>query len=383
MSNIETTYKKDIAACLDTDANRIFLYWKGRVALYALLKTMGVGKDDEVILPAFTCVVVANAIIYLGAKPIYVDIDLQTYNARFENIKKAVTPKTKVIICQNTFGLSSDIDKITTFAKEQNIFTIEDCTHGFGGYYNQKPNGTYCDAAFYSTQWNKPFSTGTGGVALVNNDNLPEILQIVNQELINPSLKQKISLKFLYFVREKLLNEHTYWLLVKLYRFLSRHNLVLGSSSGEEINSIEMPPNYFMKLSDIQIKKGIKNLRSLPETLVARKENAHIYTEYLMNRNKNYVPFSLFENHSFLKYPLLVKNKEEVFRVAEKHQIALGEWFCSPIHPVQKDFELWKLDTVLYPNADYASKHIVNLPTEIKDMNKVLNFLDKIEQNVL
>ena len=152
MSNLEYTYKKEIASYLNTSEQQIFLYWKGRVALYAILKAMGVGKDDEVILPAFTCVVVANAIIYLGAKPVYVDIDLQTYNARFEDIKKAVTNKTKAIICQNTFGLSSDIEEITKYAKEQTIFTIEDCTHGFGGYYNQKPNGSYCDAAFYSTQ---------------------------------------------------------------------------------------------------------------------------------------------------------------------------------------------------------------------------------------
>jgi len=368
---------------LDASENQIFLYWKGRVALYALLKAMGVGKDDEVILPAFTCVVVSNAIIYLGAKPIYVDIDLQTYNARFEDIKRAVTEKTKVIICQNTFGLSSDIEAITTFAKERNIFTIEDCTHGFGGNYNQKPNGSYCDAAFYSTQWNKPFSTGTGGFALVNNLNLIESIQKINQDLIVPSFKQQLVLKCLYFVREKLLNKHSYWLLVKFYRFLSRHNLVLGSSSGEEITSVAMPPNYFMQLSDTQIKKGIQNLKKLPAILKLRKENAKIYTEYLMSRNKNHVPPALFENHSFLRYPLLVENREKVFYLAEKQKVELGEWFNSPLHPVEDGFEKWQLNPAYFPNAVFAGKRIINLPTDSKDVANVLKFLQKIDTNIL
>jgi len=379
MNNIEHIYKNEIASRLNANEEQIFFYWKGRVALYAILKAMGVGKEDEVILPAFTCVVVANAILYLGAKPVYVDIDLQTYNARFEDIKKAITLSTKVIICQNTFGLSCEVEEIAAFAKAQNIFTIEDCAHGFGGYYNQKPNGTYCDAAFFSTQWNKPFSTGIGGFALINNPTLLEPIQTVNQDLLTPSLKQRVFLKLLYFVREKLLNKHIYWHLIKFYRFLSRNNLVLGSSSGEEISSVVMPQNYFMKLSETQMEKGIQNLKKLQIILQLRKENAQIYTEYLMNKSKNHVSVALFENHSFLKYPLLVENREEVFRLAEKHNIELGDWLNSPLHPVQKDFEQWHLNPELFPNAVYAGKHVVNLPTDVKNVEVILQFLQKID----
>ena len=382
-NNLETTYKQAIASCLNTTESRIFLYWKGRVALYALLKAMGVEQDDEVILPAFTCVVVPNAILYLGAKPIYVDIDLSTYNARFEEIKKAVTSKTKVIICQNTFGLSSEIEEITTFAKAQNIFTVEDCAHGFGGYYNQKPNGSYCDAAFFSTQWNKPFSTGIGGFASINNPKLLEPLQKINQNLTNPSLTQRFSLKIQYVIREKFLNKHFYGLMIQFYRFLSRNNLVLGSSSGEEISSTEMPKNYFMNLSKTQIKKGIKNINTLSKTSVARKTNAQMYTAYLAEKNKNHVSVNLFENHSFLKYPLLVNNREEVFRLAEKHKIQLGDWFNSPLHPVQKDFEKWQMNVANYPHAVFTGKHVINLPTDIKKTDAILHFLQKIEQNIL
>ncbi|MCB0824080.1 MAG: aminotransferase class I/II-fold pyridoxal phosphate-dependent enzyme, partial [Bacteroidales bacterium] len=151
-------YKEALASTLKNE--NIFLYWKGRVALFALLKAMGVSAGDEVILPGFTCVVVPNAIKYLGATPVYVDVLKEPMNPDVRNYENAISPKTKVIITQNTFGLSFEVDKIAALAKAKNIYSIEDCTHGFGGTFNGKPNGSYCDAAFFSTQWNKPFSTG-------------------------------------------------------------------------------------------------------------------------------------------------------------------------------------------------------------------------------
>ena len=124
-------YKTKIAEKLNVNSSQIFLYWKGRVGLYALLKAFGIKESEEVIIPAFTCVVVPNAIIYLGAIPKYVDINKETYNTTLEHIKSKITTKTKCIVIQNTFGLSSEIEEIIAFAKEKNILTIEDCTHGF------------------------------------------------------------------------------------------------------------------------------------------------------------------------------------------------------------------------------------------------------------
>lgn len=379
---MEIYYKTLISNKLDSNNDQIFLYWKGRIALFALLKAMGVKEGDEVILPSYTCVVVPNAILYLGASPVYVDIDPNTYNSDLNNIAEVITPKTKVIICQNTFGMSSNVDEIVGLAKENGLFTIEDCTHGFGGTYNGKPNGTYCDAAFYSTQWNKPFSTGLGGFALVNNKNLLESLKTINQNLVSPALFDRITLKFLYFVRKKLLVGSTYWVLVKLYRFLSKYNLVLGSSSGEEIKSVVQPKDYFKSISSVQIKEGLRNINKLPLMLDLRKKNARIYTEYLINHGKNHVPYNQFENHSFLKYPLLVKDRDYVIQLAEKKKIELGEWLNSPIHPIQKQFELWKLNPELYPKATFAGKHMINIPTDTHEIEKIIAFLNIIENHI-
>ena len=104
-------FKAEIAKKLNANASQISLYWKGRVGFYALLKANGIGKGDEVIIPGFTCVVVPNAIIYLGAKPVYVDVNKDTFNTTLNHIKEKVTTKTKCIVIQNTFGLSSEIEE--------------------------------------------------------------------------------------------------------------------------------------------------------------------------------------------------------------------------------------------------------------------------------
>ena len=170
--------KERLGEYFSTPASSIFLFWKGRVALYAILKTLGIKEGDEIILPAFTCVVAVNPIIYLGAKPVYVDIDPMTFNIDVSVIEKKITEKTRAILAQNTFGLAPDLDRIFEVANKYNLMVIEDCAHGFGGFYKEKPNGTMADASFFSSQWNKPFSTGIGGFAVAKHPDIAEKLKV-------------------------------------------------------------------------------------------------------------------------------------------------------------------------------------------------------------
>ena len=371
------TFKSNLAQFFILDQEQLFFYWKGRVALYAFLKAMGIKPDDEVILPAYTCVVVPNAILYLGAKPVYIDVSKDTYNIDISQVEAAITDRTKVIICQNTYGLSSNLEKLVAIAKQYNLYTIEDCTHGFGGTYEGKPNGQFCDAAFFSTQWNKPFSTGVGGFSVANNKIIEDRLSAFNSELIAPSVKDLLNLKVLYFIKRFLINEITYWPLVKCYRWLSKNNIVVGSSSGEEIISINMPDNYFKGFSNVQAKEGLRTLPKLTADLVTRKKNAAIYTDFLIKLGKNHVAEKWFANHAFLKYPLLVNQRSEFMALAEKHRINLGEWFTSPLHPVEGDLSAWKFQREHFPVAQYLSSHVVNLPTTPSNIDRVLSFLEQ------
>ena len=370
-------FENETKKILSGYAGNVFFYWKARVALYTLLKAMNIKQGDEIILPAFTCVVVPNAILYLGAKPIYLDVKKETYNLDINKVKDAITDKTKAIICQNTYGLSTDLNKLNVIAKKYNLYTIEDCTHGFGGTYNNIPNGIICDAAIYSTQWNKPFSTGIGGFSITRDKYLSEKITEFNNELLIPTWKELLNLKLLYFVKRYLLNQFTYWPLVRIFRWLSHNTKIIGSSTSDEITSLKMPEDYFKGFSNAQAKEGIKNLKKLPSDLIQRKESAVFYTDFLKKNDKQFVSNELFDNHSFLKYPILVKNREEFMLLTEKNRIQLGDWFTSPLHPVQGDLSLWQLDRSKYPNADFLSKHVINLPTSNTNIKRVLNFLSK------
>lgn len=384
MSKANTTYKIALADYLSVSSENISFFWKGRVALYALMKAYGIKKDDEVILPAFTCVVVPNAIIYCQAKPVYVDINPQTLNCDAEEIRKKITEKTKFIIAQNTFGLPSDLDAIMVIAKEKNIIVIEDCTHGLGGFYKGRKNGTIADASFFSTQWNKPFSTGIGGMAYVHDKDVAEKMKSIEKTSKAPSFLERVQLSVLLSVRSIMKAPAVYWPMIKLYRFLSKNNLVVGSSQGNELDKPILPDDFLKQIANVQLKKGIFELMKLNQYVSHRVKVAAQYDEAL---RKLGIKINSNSDNAYLKYPLLVKDRKLFFELAAKKNIELGDWFISPIHPITEQFHLWQYDYGKFPIAEYVSAQIVNLPTHIdmgpKAVERVLSFLNENKDQLL
>lgn len=353
-----------------------FYFWKGRVALFCLLKSLNLNKQDEVILPGLTCVVVPNAIIYAGLKPVYVDINTDTYNLDVNLIEQKITKRTKAIIIQNTFGLSTNVEEIIAIAKKHQLITIDDCTHGYGGYYNDLPNGHLADAAFFSSQWNKPFSTVIGGYLKVNN---PKLLDGVKEEYRSykkPSLSQNVKIILLYYIKKVLVHPRTYWLAIACYRWLSQHNLILGSSQGGEITTVIKPKSYEMKLGWAQMFLGRQQLKKIQKVLEIRQESALLFSDWLKKNNKKYVKLKYHKNHSWLKYPIEVKDRGKFFQNAEKANISLGDWFISPIHPVTENLNQWDYQKGSCVRAEAASADLVNLPTDIGSINKIIHFLE-------
>jgi dTDP-4-amino-4,6-dideoxygalactose transaminase len=341
--------------------------------------------------------VAINPIIYLGAKPVYVDIDPKTYNINATEIEGKITPRTRVILAQNTFGLSSDLDTLLDIAKRYNLFVIEDCAHGFGGSYKGKPNGTIADASFFSTQWNKPFSTGLGGFTVTKDHRMAEKLGEMEKEFIKPSFKDEMTLKVLLFLKERL-NSNFYWPALKAYRWLSRNNLILGSSQGEELEKPVKPGGFEKGFSKVQARKGIEEIADSMEKVVRsknwkideviehRRRIADMYKSILkdLNIEPPYEPG--YAKHTYLRFPLLVKDRAKFFKSAEKEKTELGDWFISPIHPIIKNFEYWHYSWGKNPVAEKISQHIINLPTHTKInedyVNKIAKFLKKNRDNI-
>ena len=317
---VQKKYKKAIAEYLGVDSSQISLYWRGRVALYCMLKAFGVKNGDEVILPAFTCVVVPSAIKYLGATPVYVDIHPETFNIDVLQIEKKITSKTKIILAQNTFGLSADLAPILELAKKYNLKVIEDCAHGFGGHYQGKKNGTICHAAFFSTQWNKPFSTGIGGILLCNEVEYLEKINQIHQSLPPPSLKKKWMLWFQIFIKKNILRPSIYWWALKIYRSATEKGWISGSSDAGELDGPVMPKNYLLQASNVQARKGLIALKNFKKNLTHRKKIATLYAHAF--RELGFPPISVPKdvNHTFLKYPFMVKDRNQFMAHAKAHR---------------------------------------------------------------
>lgn len=384
---IQKKYKKAIAEFLEVDSTQISLYWRGRVGLYCILKAMDIQSGDEVILPAFTCVVVPSAIKYLGAQPIYTAIDPLTYNIDVEKLEEKITPKTKVILAQNTFGLSSDLDPILTIAKKYGIKVIEDCAHGFGGYYKGRKNGTSATAAFFSSQWNKPFSTGIGGIVVCNDLALAEKIQTIQLSLEKPSFKDESMLGLQIFIRKNILRPSIYWAALKFYRWASQWGLISGSSDAGELDDATMPKNYLKSGANIQAKKGLEALQFFEKNIEHRKEIASLYNNAFTKLNIHPVHLPDYATHTYIKYAFLVKDQPTFLKLAQQNQIPLGDWLNSPIHPIRENLERWDYHKGSFPIAEKIGYHILNLPTDesisIQEAKRIIHFLEKYKDRLV
>jgi perosamine synthetase len=370
------SYSHLLAGQLGSEPSRIHLYWKGRIALYAALKAAGIRPGDEVIIPALTCVVVPNAILYCNARPVYADVRADTLTLDVASVAGLINDRTRAIIIQNTFGLSADVDVLVHLARAQGVLVLEDCTHGYGGYFRGQPNGTLADASFFSTQWNKPYSTGLGGILLVNRPQLFPNLDLINRSATAPRTMELASLWLSMQARRYLLTDASYWRLLRLYRRLSRSGLVTGSSSAEEIESTDMPDGFFKKHSGLQAAAGVKALQDLQDVIAVRRKAALAFRKVLAARNKWHVPADHDPNNSCLKFPILARNRKAFFEAAEQAKVPLSDWFASPIHPVQRDFPAWQLSVETVPVAYAISRKLLAINTEVKDVHRVCEFID-------
>lgn len=143
-------------------------------ALHLAVIAMGIGPGDEVIVPAFTWISTANVVGYVGATPVFADIDLETFNLDPASAKAKITSRTRAIIPVHLFGLSADMDPILALARRHNLKVIEDAACGLGARYRGRHVGTFGDAGCFSFHPRKSITTGEGGMITTDDAGLAE-----------------------------------------------------------------------------------------------------------------------------------------------------------------------------------------------------------------
>lgn len=153
----------------------------GLDALMLSLKALGIGENDEVIVPAHTFIATALAVTYVGAKPVLVDVDDETYNIDVNQIEDKITSRTKAIIPVHLYGQACKMDEIMSIAIKHNLFVVEDCAQAHGATYKGRKVGTYGDAAGFSFYPGKNLGAlGDAGAALTSNDKLAERIRVLS-----------------------------------------------------------------------------------------------------------------------------------------------------------------------------------------------------------
>ena len=156
------------------DAKHGIFMANGTVTLQCALEALGVGDGDEVVVPALTWMATAMAAHYVGADPVFVDVEESTLCLDPDKLKQAITPRTRAVIPVHLFGSIADMERILDICESNGIFVVEDCAHMQGGAWDGRGVGSWGDVGSFSFQQSKTLSCGEGGICLTNDDELAD-----------------------------------------------------------------------------------------------------------------------------------------------------------------------------------------------------------------
>lgn len=350
----------------------------GRAALYFSLKALGVKKGDEVILQAYTCISVPNAITALDANPIYCDIDNE-YNIDVNELEKHISKKTKVIITQNTFGNPAQIEAIQKIAKKHNVFILEDIAHALGAEYNHKKIGSFGDVAIASFGRDKVISGIAGGAALTSDQNLYKKISAYQERLEMMSTATIIKNLLYPFWSTCIKKTYYFFAIGKIANAMARKIKLLPKviDQNERCGSVDIAtfkkiPNSFAFLALRQLKK----IESIHES---RIKKAHKYNELL--KNDILKPEHTHSNaHIYLRYTIQITNPEELKQKMKAEGIYLGNWYDAVIAPKNVDATSVGYHKGSAKHAEKMAGMSVNLPNHFavtdQDQKKIAEIVN-------
>ena len=257
----------------------------GTDALHIALRALDIGEGDEVITTAFTFVATAEAIGIVGARPVFVDIDADTYNIDPAKIEAAITSKTKAIIPVHLYGQPCDMDAIMSIAKKHNLKVIEDCCQAIGSSYKGKRVGTFGDIGCYSFYPTKNLGTmGDGGLCTVNDESL----------------------------RDRLIALRNHGSMVRY------HNDELGVNS---------------RLDEIQAAILRVKAKHIDEWNSLRREHAAYYNKLFANCSDIQTPVELDDTYCvYHQYTVKIPNRDAVHKMLGENGIGAMLYYPIPLH---------------------------------------------------
>lgn len=306
----------------------------GTAALFLGLKSMGIKKNDEVIVPDMTFVASPNAVELCGAKPVLIDIEAKSLNIDQEKLKEKITKKTKAIMPVDFNGRSTDIFLLKELAEKNNLLLIEDACHAIGSFYGAKHMGTVSDIGVFSFSTPKIITTGQGGMIVTNDKNIYE---------------KCLSLKD--FGRES------------------------GAKKNMKKSFMHETIGYNFKFTEFQAAVGIAQMKKLKSRIKRKKDMFKLYKELLSKVKKiEFVDTDIQKTTPWMIDILFNKNKvrEETINYLDKSGIGT-RIFYPPIHSLTP----YKSNNKKFTISTDVSKRGLWLPSSNTLTNNELEFVCK------
>lgn len=348
--------QRELARLFAVSETRILLFDSGRAALAALLAAHGVQQGDEVIVPAFTCVVVPNQVPPLGATLRFVDIAEDGLNFGWATLAAAITPATRVVIVPHNFGVACEVP---TWLRERHrhVRFVDDGAHGFASRCDGQWLGTYHDGAFFSFEYSKNISGGIGGFAL-----LPAGMSLPQPDL--PELGCADEWRLLATLKSHLLAAR--WPLPgRISMALTRRlGLVYRSADAEVHEGMPHRARALPLLSSVLIRRQLARLDSVMQhkaALVARYRAALAALPQLQQ-------WQAPADTHWVRYPFalpqrVVDKAALARRLSQASGLTIGVWFDDVIHPAGS----WRHGYVAgsAPHGEALAATVLNLPLNI------------------
>lgn len=336
-----TEFEKEFANYIGT--KHAISVGNGTDALVIALKALGIGEGDEVITSTFTYFASAECISAVGATPVFVDVEKDTFNIDPDKIEEKITERTKAIIPVHIFGQSADMDKINIIAKKHNLKVIEDACQAVGAKYKGKMIGTLSDVACFSFFPTKNLScAGDGGMIVTSDDSIATIATALRTHGSGETGQKAYNL--LNNITEEVVTSKSGDDTV--YNPLKYYNYLIG---------------YNSRLDAIQAAILRVKLPHLDKWNSRRREIAKIYDEELIDSNV-ITPRVREENDTvYHQYVLQSDNREEVLAKLKEKGIATGVYYPVPLH-LQKVYTDLGYKEGDMPVAEYLSHRTFAIP---------------------
>jgi UDP-2-acetamido-2-deoxy-ribo-hexuluronate aminotransferase len=284
----------------------------GTDALYLSLRALDIKQGDEVITAPFSFIATAEAIAYVGAKPVFVDIDNDTLNMDMAKLEEKITPNTRAIIIVHLFGLPADMNELTALAKKYNLKIIEDCAQAFGAKYRESHVGSMGDCGCFSFYPSKNLGAyGDGGMLTTN----------------NPEINEKV-------------------------RVLRNHGTV-GAYKHDFIG-------YNSRLDEIQAAILRIKLKHIDDYNGRRQHIAEIYSSILQDAVK--CPATKADRtHVYHQYTIRSSERTRIAQTLKENSVSSVIYYPLPMH-LQEAFRFLGHKEGDFPESEAAAKEVISIP---------------------